>query len=91
MVSKNEQKITLIKIYKATLGADNKWGNIVELPFNSDHYSTAHPSLSPDEKTLYFASLKGQLIHCQTTRFVPYILHLQVTEFWLQTLAEPKA
>lgn len=53
---KNEQKITLIKIYKATLGADNKWGNIVELPFNSDHYSTAHPSLSPDEKTLYFAS-----------------------------------
>lgn len=53
---KNEQKITLIKIYKATLGADNKWGNIVALPFNSDHYSTAHPSLSPDEKTLYFAS-----------------------------------
>ncbi len=53
---KNEQKITLIKIYKATLGTDNKWGNIVELPFNSDHYSTAHPSLSPDEKTLYFAS-----------------------------------
>jgi len=53
---KDEHRITLIKIYKATLGADNKWGNIIELPFNSNNYSTAHPSLSPDEKTLYFAS-----------------------------------
>lgn len=53
---KDDHKITLIKIYKATLGDDNKWGNIIELPFNSDNYSVAHPSLSPDEKTLYFAS-----------------------------------
>ncbi|WP_338840033.1 OmpA family protein [Flavobacterium ginsenosidimutans] len=53
---KDENKITLIKIYKAELGSDNKWTNIAELPFNSDNYSTAHPSLSPDEKTLYFAS-----------------------------------
>ncbi len=30
--------------------------NVTELPFDSDQYSTAHPSLSPDEKTLYFAS-----------------------------------
>ncbi|MCH4829428.1 hypothetical protein [Flavobacterium columnare] len=29
---------------------------ITELPFNSDQYSVAHPALSPDEKTLYFAS-----------------------------------
>ncbi|WJS94141.1 OmpA family protein [Flavobacterium johnsoniae] len=53
---KNENRITLIKIYKATLNADNKWDNIVELPFNSDNYSTGHPALSPDEKTLYFSS-----------------------------------
>jgi len=53
---KNDNKVTLIKIYKATLGIDNKWGNIMELPFNSDNYSTAHPALSPDEKTLYFTS-----------------------------------
>ncbi|CAM3412098.1 OmpA family protein [Flavobacterium chungbukense] len=53
---KDDNRITLIKIYKATLGADNKWGNIIELPFNSDNYSTAHPALSPDEKTLYFSS-----------------------------------
>ncbi|MBF7092360.1 OmpA family protein [Flavobacterium sp. ALJ2] len=52
---KDENKITLIKIYKATLEND-KWTNIIEVPFNSDNYSTAHPALSPDEKTLYFAS-----------------------------------
>lgn len=51
---KDDNKITLIKIYKATL-ENNKW-NITELPFNSDNYSTGHPALSPDEKTLYFAS-----------------------------------
>lgn len=53
---KNEQKITFIKIYKATLNQKKEWDNIIELPFNSNDYSTAHPVLSPDEKTLYFAS-----------------------------------
>lgn len=45
----------LLKLYKATL-ENNKWGNVTELSFNNDAYSTAHPALSPDEKTLYFAS-----------------------------------
>ncbi|MBG6187622.1 OmpA family protein [Flavobacterium sp. CAN_S2] len=52
---KDANKITLIKIYKATLENDS-WSNITELPFNSDNYSVAHPALSPDGKTLYFAS-----------------------------------
>lgn len=52
---KDDNKITLVKIYKATFEND-KWTNITELPFDSDNYSTAHPALSPDEKTLYFAS-----------------------------------
>lgn len=52
---KSENRVTLIKIYKATL-ENEKWDNITELPFNSDNYSTAHPILSPDDKTLYFAS-----------------------------------
>ncbi|WP_316635929.1 OmpA family protein [uncultured Flavobacterium sp.] len=45
----------LLKLYKATLEND-KWVNVKELPFNSDDFSTAHPALSPDEKSLYFAS-----------------------------------
>ncbi|WP_163410768.1 OmpA family protein [Flavobacterium ajazii] len=52
---KNESKTTLIKIYRATLEND-EWTNIIELPFTSNNYSTAHPALSSDEKTLYFAS-----------------------------------
>jgi outer membrane protein OmpA-like peptidoglycan-associated protein/tetratricopeptide (TPR) repeat protein len=52
---KDGNKITLIKIYKATLEND-KWTNVTELPFDSDNYSTAHPALSPNGKTLYFAS-----------------------------------
>lgn len=49
------EKVMLLKILKATL-VDDKWENVVELPFNSNEYSVAHPALSPDDKTLYFAS-----------------------------------
>jgi len=49
------RKSTLLKMYKATLEGDN-WTNITEVPFNSNDYSVAHPALSADEKTLYFAS-----------------------------------
>ena len=52
---KNENNTTLVKLYKATLEND-KWTNITALPFTSDNYTTAHPALSPDEKTLYFSS-----------------------------------
>lgn len=53
---KDDHRVTLIKIYKATLDEKNKWNNITELPFNSNNYSVGHPALSPDEKTLYFSS-----------------------------------
>ena len=52
---KDEQKITHLKIYKAQL-VNNEWTKITELPFNNNNYSIEHPALSPDEKTLYFAS-----------------------------------
>lgn len=51
----DNERTTLIKIYKASL-VDGEWTNLKELPFNSDLYSTAHPALSNDEKTLYFSS-----------------------------------
>lgn len=51
----DSDKVTLLKLYKATY-KDGEFTDVVELPFNSDEYSTAHPALSPDEKTLYFAS-----------------------------------
>lgn len=54
-LGKNEEGITNLKIYKATL-IDDEWTNIEELPFNSNTYSTAHPALNHDGTKLYFAS-----------------------------------
>lgn len=51
----DNKKITHVQIYKAEL-IDEKWKNISSLPFNSNEFSTEHPALSNDEKTLYFAS-----------------------------------
>jgi outer membrane protein OmpA-like peptidoglycan-associated protein len=52
---KDSQKVTLLKLYKATL-EEGEWNKVIELPFNSNQYSIAHPALSVDDKTLYFAS-----------------------------------
>ncbi|WP_245557725.1 OmpA family protein [Flavobacterium antarcticum] len=52
---KDSKKVTLLKLYKATY-KEGGFTDVVELPFNSNEYSAAHPALSPDEKTLYFVS-----------------------------------
>lgn len=44
-----------LKIYRSVKKA-GKWQEPKELHFNSDHYSCAHPALSPDETKLYFSS-----------------------------------
>ena len=43
------------KIYEADWSEEGTWTNITELPFNSDDYSSCHPTLSADGKRLYFA------------------------------------
>lgn len=53
--AKNSEKISVLHIYKAEL-TNGKWSNITSLPINNPNFSTAHPALSPDEKTLYFSS-----------------------------------
>ncbi|OAZ05548.1 OmpA family protein [Flavobacterium succinicans] len=52
---KNSAKVSNIQIFRADF-VNNKWTNIQSLPFNSPEYSVEHPALSPDNKTLYFAS-----------------------------------
>jgi len=52
---KDRKGINKLKIFRATREG-NRWVDIIELPFNSDLYSVAHPALSVDEKKLYFAS-----------------------------------
>ena len=55
-IGTNVENTILLKILRATKDSDGHWGNVVEVPFNSDNYNVAHPALSPDEKYLYFAS-----------------------------------
>lgn len=52
---KSGDKSTFVKIYKAIL-VNGEWDNITELSFNNNESSFAHPALSLDEKTMYFAS-----------------------------------
>jgi len=45
-----------IQLYKADVGENGSWTNVVKLPFNNDEYSTGHPALSLDDKKLYMIS-----------------------------------
>ncbi|NRA93038.1 MAG: PD40 domain-containing protein [Psychroserpens sp.] len=54
-VQYDKKGTTHLKLYKASLGEDG-WTDIEELPFNDEVFSTGHPALSPDNKTLYFVS-----------------------------------
>ncbi|WP_047790803.1 OmpA family protein [Tenacibaculum mesophilum] len=51
----DKKSVTHLKIFRATR-IGNTWGDVKELPFNSDAYSCGHPALSADERTLYFVS-----------------------------------
>ena len=53
--TKDDEGVVRLKIFRI-VWKDGQWSNLEELPFNSDSYSVAHPALSLDEKTLYFAS-----------------------------------
>jgi outer membrane protein OmpA-like peptidoglycan-associated protein len=51
----SKEGINKLKLYAAER-TGNDWGKLKELPFNSDEYSVGHPSLSKDDKLLYFVS-----------------------------------
>lgn len=53
--TKKNRKAT-IAIYKATLSENGTWKNIEPLPFNSNKYDVAHPSLNKENTKLYFTS-----------------------------------
>ncbi|NSL87634.1 OmpA family protein [Chitinophaga sp. Mgbs1] len=52
---KDSLGLNRLKIYRAVY-RNGDWIQITELPFNSGRYSAAHPALTPDGHTLYFAS-----------------------------------
>lgn len=52
----DEDGTNRLKIFKATLDEDGKWGNIESVPFNGDAYSVAHPTINVKGTKMYFAS-----------------------------------
>jgi len=53
---KSDDGIVKLKVFSANKSGENKWGDMEGLPFNSDEYSVAHPTLTPDGNKLYFSS-----------------------------------
>lgn len=54
-LKRDKNGINNLKLYMSKK-INGEWTQAVELPFNSDDYSTGHPALSPDGKQLYFVS-----------------------------------
>lgn len=52
---KNNAAINRLKLYIAEY-EDNDWRKIKEIPFNSNDYSCGHPTLTIDDKIMYFVS-----------------------------------
>lgn len=57
----DKEGTTHLKLYK-TVKENGNWSKAEELPFNDDVFSTGHPALSPDEKTLFFVSDRASSI-----------------------------
>ncbi len=53
---KSENGINQINLYYAEKIDGKGWSGVVSAAFNNNEYSTGHPALSPDGKTLYFVS-----------------------------------
>ncbi|MCX2678367.1 OmpA family protein [Galbibacter sp. EGI 63066] len=60
-MTKEKDQTKHLKIYRASF-KEGRWGNIEDLSINGDHYSTAHPALSPAEDKLYFISDRPEAI-----------------------------
>lgn len=54
-LKRGKNGINHLKIYRSRL-VNGEWTRAEELPFNSEDYSTGHPTVSPDGKKMYFVS-----------------------------------
>lgn len=54
-LKRDKNGVNHLKIY-VSKKIDGEWQEAIEVPFNSDNYSTGHPALSPDGKKMYFVS-----------------------------------
>lgn len=55
-IQKDDGNTSHLKLFRATMDKNGKWGDLHEFAFNEEKWSTGHPALSKDGRTLYFAS-----------------------------------
>ncbi|WP_109300562.1 OmpA family protein [Aquimarina sp. AU474] len=55
-IGRDKKGTNKLQIYRSYKNSQGGWTTPQNLSFNSDEYSTAHPALSTDGKTLYFSS-----------------------------------
>lgn len=55
-LQKDDQAVSHLKLFKATQDSEGLWSGIEPFPFNGEEFSTGHPALSPDGRTMYFVS-----------------------------------
>ncbi len=55
-LGKDDGDVSHLMMFRASLSDAGEWGDIRAFAFNGDDFSTGHPALSSDERTLYFAS-----------------------------------
>mgnify|MGYP000874363547 CR=1 FL=1 len=53
---KSDEGLVKLKIYTAEADGRGDWSNVTGMPFNSDEFSVAHPSISADGQRIYFSS-----------------------------------
>ena len=53
---KSDDGTVKLKVFSAKNAGEDNWNELESLPFNSDEYSVAHPTLTPDGDRLFFAS-----------------------------------
>lgn len=55
-LGKDDGDVSHLMMFRATLDDAGEWGDIRAFAYNGDTFSTGHPALSADGRTLYFAS-----------------------------------
>lgn len=55
-LQKDDRNTSHLKLFRAKLDSTGKWSDLHAFTYNSEEWSTGHPALDTDGRTLYFAS-----------------------------------
>ena len=53
---KSDSGVNNLQLYRADVNKQGVWTNVTSLPFNNKNYSVGHPTLSHNDRKLYFVS-----------------------------------